>query len=69
MGKDLTVLGMSMWNIPAADVARIHAALVAGFASGALTPVVATELPLAEAARAHKLVMSPGAKGKIVLIP
>jgi NADPH2:quinone reductase len=69
MGKDLTVLGMSMWNIPPADVARIHAALVAGFSTGALTPVVATELPLAEAARAHELVMSPGAKGKIVLIP
>jgi NADPH2:quinone reductase len=69
MGKDLTVLGMSMWNIPPADLARIHAGLGAGFSTGALTPMVAVELPLAEAARAHKLVMSPGAKGKIILIP
>jgi NADPH:quinone reductase len=69
MGKDLTVMGMAMWNIPDAEVARIHAALVAGFSSGALTPVVGTQLPLSEAARAHKLVMEPGAKGKIVLIP
>ena len=69
MGKDMTVLGMSMWNIPAPDLERIHAGLVAGFASGALSPVVGTELPLADAPRAHTLVLEPGAKGKIVLIP
>lgn len=69
MGKDMTVLGMSMWNIPPADLERIHAGLVAGFATGALSPVVGTELPLVDAPRAHKLVLEPGAKGKIVLIP
>jgi NADPH2:quinone reductase len=69
MGKDLAVFGMSMWNIPAADLVRIHAGLVAGFVTGALSPVVAVEMPLAEANRAHKLVMEPGAKGKIVLVP
>jgi NADPH2:quinone reductase len=69
MGKDMTVLGMSMWNIPAPDLERIHAGLAAGFVTGALAPVVGTELPLADAPRAHKLVLEPGAKGKIVLIP
>jgi NADPH:quinone reductase len=69
MGKDMTVRGMSMWNIPPADLERIHAGLAAGFASGALSPVVGTELTLADAPRAHTLVMEPGAKGKIVLIP
>jgi NADPH2:quinone reductase len=69
MGKDLAVLGMSMWMTPPLDLARIHAGLVAGFATGALAPVIATELPLSEAARAHQMVMEPGAKGKIVLIP
>lgn len=69
MGKDLSVYGMSMWNIPAADLERIHAALVAGFATGALSPVVGTELPLGDAPRAHELVMKAGAKGKIVLLP
>ena len=69
MGKDMTVTGMSMWNIPAPDLERIHAALGDGLSSGALSPVVGTELPLAEAARAHALVMEPGAKGKIVLLP
>ncbi len=69
MGKDLAVLGMSMWNIPRPDLDRIHAGLVAGFATGALAPVVSTELALADAARAHQLVMRAGARGKIVLVP
>jgi len=69
MSRDLTVYGMSLWNIPDADVARIHAGIVSGLASGALTPIVATELPLSEAARAHRTVMESGARGKIVLVP
>jgi NADPH2:quinone reductase len=69
MGKDLTVLGMSMWNIPPAELARIHEGLGAGLATGALAPIVGQELPLADAPKAHKLVMEPGARGKIVLIP
>ena len=69
MGRDAAILGMSMWNIPADELARIHAGLVAGLESGVLTPVVAAEMPLADAARAHRMVMEPGAKGKIVLVP
>ena len=69
MGKDLAVHGMSMWNIAGADLERIHSGLAGGFASGALAPVVGTELPLADAARAHTQVMEPGARGKIVLVP
>jgi len=34
-----------------------------------LRPIVSKELPLADAAQAHKLIMEPGASGKIVLIP
>ncbi|MDH4064992.1 MAG: zinc-binding dehydrogenase, partial [Acidobacteriota bacterium] len=69
MGKDASVLGMSLWNISEDDLVRIHEALGRGFADGSLTPVVSREMPLAEAARAHELVLEPGAKGKIVLIP
>ncbi len=43
-------------------------AAVAALASGALRPVVGTELPLAEAAEAQRRVMAPGARGKIVLV-
>ena len=69
MTKDCAVYGLALWGIPADEVARAHQGIGAGLASGALSPVVGTELPLSEAARAHVLVMETGAKGKIVLIP
>ncbi len=69
MVKDLSVFGLALWGIPADDVRRAHAAIIAGLESGALNPVVGTEMPLRDAAKAHQQVMEPGAKGKIVLIP
>lgn len=69
MVKDAAVYGLALWGIPADEVRRAHQAILAGLDSGALNPVVGTELPLAEAARAHTKVMEPGAHGKIVLIP
>jgi NADPH2:quinone reductase len=69
MGKGLTVTGMAFWNLPDDEVMRGHAAVGAGLESGALTPVVGTEFPLADAARAHAMVLEPGARGKIVLVP
>jgi NADPH:quinone reductase len=67
MVKDAAILGMSLWNTTATDLARAYRALEAGLENGTLTPVVSAELPLADAARAHELVMQPGAKGKIVV--
>ena len=69
MTKDCAVYGLALWGIPAEEVRRAHQAIIAGLEKGSLNPVVGTELPLAEAARAHQLVMEPGARGKIVLIP
>jgi NADPH:quinone reductase len=63
------VFGLALWGIPADDIRRAHEAIIAGLDSGALNPVVGTELPLKDAARAHQQVMEPGTKGKIVLIP
>jgi NADPH2:quinone reductase len=62
-------MGMMILNVSERDLASIHAALVAGLASGWLKPVINQELPLKDASRAHELVMQPGAYGKIVLIP
>jgi NADPH:quinone reductase len=56
-------------NTPPAELASIHAALVAGLEDGTLRPVVAKEFPLAEAEEAHRAVIKPGALGKIVLVP
>jgi NADPH2:quinone reductase len=67
MAKDGAIVGMALWNTTPADMGRIFAALDAGLADGSLTPVVSTELALADAPKAHRLIMEPGAKGKIVL--
>ncbi|HKQ04818.1 MAG TPA: NADPH:quinone reductase [Blastocatellia bacterium] len=69
MGRDATILGMSLFNASERELAIIHAALVAGLERGTLNPVAGQELPIAEAARAHQEVMKPGAYGKIVLMP
>jgi NADPH:quinone reductase len=69
MGRDAAILAMTLFNATQPDLASIHTALVAGLENGTLNPVVAREMPLADAARAHEAVMQPGARGKIVLVP
>ncbi len=69
MLREADIRGMVLANAPAADVAAIHAALIAGLEAGRLRPIIAQEIPPAEAPRAHRAVMSPGALGKIVLLP
>jgi NADPH2:quinone reductase len=69
MQRDADVRGMILPNTPPAELASIHAALVAGLENGTLRPVIGKEYPLAEAAQAHRAVMEPGATGKIVLVP
>jgi len=61
--------GFTLWGITPPEEAAIHAGLLAGLENGTLRPVVGRELPLAEAARAHKEILEPGAAGKIALIP
>jgi len=68
MQRDADVRGMILPNTPPAEMASIHAALVAGLENGTLRPVIGKELPLAEAAQAHRAVMESGALGKIVLV-
>jgi NADPH2:quinone reductase len=68
MGRDATILGMTLFNASDPDLAEIHAAIVSGLARGTLNPVVNRELPLAEASAAHEAVLQPGALGKIVLV-
>lgn len=69
MVKESRILGMTYWSGGDAAVAHAIAAVIAGLQSGALKPIVGTELPLADAAAAHEKVMQSGALGKIVLIP
>jgi NADPH2:quinone reductase len=69
MKSDAAILGMSLFNASAAELASVHAALVAGLDSGVLRPVVGQEMALKDAAVAHRAVMEAGAYGKIVLLP
>jgi len=68
MSRRASVLAFSLWAVQPAEIAEIHAGLIAGLENGTLRPVVGKQLPLAEAARAHKEVLEPGAAGKIVLV-
>jgi NADPH2:quinone reductase len=68
MGKEAAVHGMAFWNQTPEELQRAYDAVDQALASGALSPVVGQELPLADAAEAHRRVMAPGARGKIVLL-
>lgn len=61
--------GFTLWAITPEEEADIHAGIIAGLENGTLRPVIGKELPLREAARAHKEILEPGASGKIVLLP
>jgi NADPH2:quinone reductase len=68
MQRDVDIRGMVMPNTSPAELASIHAALVAGLENGTLRPVIGKQFTLAEAAKAHRAVMESGAFGKIVLV-
>jgi NADPH2:quinone reductase len=69
MSRRGSVRGFTLWALTAPEEADVHASIIAGLENGTLRPVVGKELPLSEAARAHKEILEPGAAGKIVLIP
>ncbi|MDY0093413.1 MAG: NADPH:quinone reductase [Candidatus Vecturithrix sp.] len=69
MKQDASIIGMSSMNASPQELARIHAALLAGLENRSLQPVIEKELPLTEAAQAHHLLMESPAYGKIALIP
>ena len=68
MARRASIRAFTLWDITPAEEADIHAGLNAGLENGTLRPVVGKEIPLADAARAHKEILEPGAAGKIVLI-
>jgi NADPH:quinone reductase len=68
MARRASARGFTLWAITPEEEADIHAGLIAGLENGSLRPVVGKELPLSEAARAHKEILEPGAAGKIVLV-
>ena len=69
MVKEATVMGTALWNASESETTSALAALAAKLRSGALRPVVGEELPLREAAAAHRRILEPGARGKLILVP
>lgn len=68
MRKEATILGTALWNATPAERAAALTGVAAKLADGTLRPVVGIELPLREAAEAHRRVLAPGARGKLVLV-
>jgi len=68
MARRASIRAFTLWEITPTEEADIYAALTAGLENGTLRPVVGKKLPLADAARAHKEILEPGASGKIVLL-
>jgi NADPH2:quinone reductase len=69
MKRDAEIRGMMLFIASEKDKLAIHSALGAALESGVLKPVIACELPLSQAPRAHQQILQPGARGKIILIP
>jgi NADPH2:quinone reductase len=69
MARDASIIGMTLWTLPERELNEIHRAIHAGLEKGVLKPIINVEVPLAEAAEAHRRVIAPGALGKIVLVP
>jgi NADPH:quinone reductase len=68
MGREAVIMGMTLFKANERELASMHAAFLAGLENGTLRPVVSRELPLAEAAAAHREVMEASTFGKIVLV-
>ena len=69
MNVEGAVLGMLSFHASPEEVAETRVAIAAGLKDGSLHPVVARELPLRDAARAHRHIMERPALGKLVLVP
>jgi NADPH2:quinone reductase len=69
MTRDAAILGLLLFNAAPDELREIHEKLAVDLKAGLLKPVIARELALADAAKAHAAVLQPGAMGKIVLIP
>jgi NADPH2:quinone reductase len=67
MGREAVIIGMTLFSATERELSSMHAAFAAGLENGTLRPVVSRELPLADAAIAHREVIETSTLGKIVL--
>jgi NADPH2:quinone reductase len=69
MARDADIRGMTLMLATDAEVYAIHRALGAALEAGILRPIIDSEMPLHEAARAHREILEGNTHGKVILIP
>jgi NADPH:quinone reductase len=69
MLKEATILGTALWNASPAETTAALAAVAEKLSDGIIAPIVGTELPLRNAAEAHRHILQSPAHGKLVLLP
>ena len=69
MGRDASILGMTLFNLTPEEHRRIHLQLVKGLKDKWLKPVIGKEFPLEQASEAHRLIGRSRAFGKTILVP
>jgi NADPH2:quinone reductase len=69
MARESDVLGLMLFGATPAEHRAMYNALTAALEAGTFRPVIGLELPLAEAAKAHREVTDGEQFGKIVMIP
>jgi NADPH2:quinone reductase len=67
MGKDTSILGMTIFNATVKEKEMMIQDLSEGFEEGKLTPRIGKKLKLSEAAKAHLDILTDKALGKMVL--
>ena len=69
MARRSSARGFTLWALTEVERNTALTGISAGLANGTLRPIVAKELPLKDAPQAHVDILTPGASGKIALIP
>jgi NADPH2:quinone reductase len=69
MLRDADIRGMTLMLASDQDLTLIHRALGAALEANILRPLIDSELPMAQAARAHEEILEGNSRGKIILVP
>lgn len=70
MAREADIRGVMLFGASQEEFQAMHAAIFAGLEAGTLRPVVGQKFALADASKAHQVVMEHGGSyGKIILIP
>jgi NADPH2:quinone reductase len=69
MARDADIRGMTIMNLTDPELQSIHRALGAALEAKVIRPIIDTQIPLAQAACAHREVLEGSSRGKIILTP